>query len=55
MRLVELTSAELAAGPPRVLLLPLGSIEQHGGHIDARNRTDRSGLRVLISLPPGDD
>jgi creatinine amidohydrolase len=32
-RLVELTSAELAADPPRTLLLPLGSIEQHGAHL----------------------
>ncbi len=32
-RLVELTSAELAAGPPRILLVPLGSFEQHGAHL----------------------
>ena len=32
-RLVELTSADLAAGPPRVLLVPLGSFEQHGAHL----------------------
>jgi creatinine amidohydrolase len=33
VRLVELTSAELAAGSPRILLVPLGSLEQHGDHL----------------------
>lgn len=32
-RLVELTSADLACGPARILLLPLGSLEQHGAHL----------------------
>jgi creatinine amidohydrolase len=32
-RFFELTSADLAAGPPRVLLVPLGSLEQHGAHL----------------------
>jgi mycofactocin system creatininase family protein len=33
VHLVELTSFQLAEGPPRVLLIPLGSFEQHGAHL----------------------
>jgi creatinine amidohydrolase len=32
-RLGALTSPEVAAGPSRVLLVPVGSIEQHGPHL----------------------
>ena len=32
-RLVDLTSVDLATGPPRILLVPLGSLEQHGAHL----------------------
>ena len=48
-RLVELTSADLAAGPPRILLVPLGSFEQHGAHLPLDTDT-RVAVAVAESL-----
>lgn len=51
-RLVELSSAELAAGPARVLLVPLGSCEQHGAHLPLDTDT-RVAVAVADALAAG--
>ena len=53
-QLVEFTSVDLAAAGPRRLLLPVGSLEQHGGHLPLDTDT-RVAVAVADALAAGWD
>ena len=51
-RLAELVSPQVAASEPRLLLVPLGSFEQHGGHLPFDTDT-RVAVAVAEKLAAG--